>query len=222
MSSLSLSPPFLTYTTPRYKDQESGLSAYQVPNSVNPQNQTNFSEDSGFPVNWDPRYTAAWGFAAQVDAYSNFRVHNSSRKTSTKNDDGSYSAKEADSPDGFLISGNLPVTDDQGVHSVSLFSPAAPCIVPSASRHDCVPGLSLHELRTSSAPIVRNMDTDALLSSHLQLADVNVYSWGGGHEDFRGIMNSPDIANKIAHALCLGKDKNVTYSATKSRGQVKL
>ncbi|GAA5944718.1 alkaline phosphatase [Sporobolomyces koalae] len=150
--------------------QESGLSGYQVPQGVNPQNQTVYSEN-GFPATWDPRYTAAWGFAATVDTYSNFRVHNSSRKTSTKNADGTYSANEADSPDGFFLSGNLPVTDDQGVHSLS---------------------------------------------------DVNVYSWGPGHEDFRGIMNSPDIANHIARVLDLGKSKNVTYSSSKPRGQVKL
>ncbi|GAA6016871.1 hypothetical protein JCM11491_006895, partial [Sporobolomyces phaffii] len=153
--------------------QESGLSGYQVPSSVSPQNQTIFPSEDGFPVNWDPRYTAAWGLAATVDTYSNYRVHNSTRKMAIKNDNGTYSANQADSPDGFLLPGNLPVTDDQGVHSLS---------------------------------------------------DVNVYSFGPGHEDFRGIQNSPDIALKIANILGLGKNKNVTCASkpSKGRGSVKL
>ncbi|GAA5820485.1 hypothetical protein JCM10212_003813, partial [Sporobolomyces blumeae] len=98
--------------------RESGLSGYQVRPEDNPQNQTVVAHD-GFPATWSPRYTAAWGFAATVDKYDNFEVHNSTRKTSVENDDGSYSANEADSPGGFLDTGNLPVTDDQGVHSLS-------------------------------------------------------------------------------------------------------
>jgi hypothetical protein len=42
----------------------------------------------------------------------------------TKNENGTYSANQADSPDGFFLSGNLPVTENQGVHSVSLLSPS--------------------------------------------------------------------------------------------------
>jgi hypothetical protein len=103
-------------------DQESGLSGYQVPPTVSPQNQTTFATEEGFPATWNPRFTAAWGFAAQVDTYQNYQVHNSSRKTSIKNDNGTYSANQADSPDGFFLSGNLPVTDDQGVHSVRTFA----------------------------------------------------------------------------------------------------
>ncbi|GAA5954478.1 hypothetical protein JCM3765_004468 [Sporobolomyces pararoseus] len=152
--------------------QESGLSGYQVPQGVDPQDPTVYNNDSGFPASWDPRYTAAFGYASTVDTYADYRVHNASRKMAIKNENGTYSANQADSPDGFFLSGNLPVTDDQGVHSLS---------------------------------------------------DVNVYSWGPGHELFRGVQNSPDIANKIAYALDLGKKTNVTYSSRhRGRGQVKL
>ncbi|CDZ97713.1 alkaline phosphatase [Phaffia rhodozyma] len=43
------------------------------------------------------------------------------------------------------------------------------------------------------------------------LTDVPVYAWGPGHELFRGIQNSVDIAFKIAVALNLGQTSNVTY-----------
>ncbi|GAA5859147.1 hypothetical protein JCM1840_003774 [Sporobolomyces johnsonii] len=139
----------------------SGLSGYQAEEGMSPQNQTVvFSKDGpGFPVNWSPRYTAAWGFAADVDRYENYEVHNKTRETSIKLENGTYRANEEDAPGGFFVSGNLPVGDDQGVHS---------------------------------------------------LVDVPVYAWGPGHELFRGIQNSPEIAFKIAHALDLGRDKNVT------------
>ena len=42
---------------------ESGLSGYQVPQGVNPQKQSDFvgPQGPGFPVTWEPRYTAAFG-----------------------------------------------------------------------------------------------------------------------------------------------------------------
>ncbi|CEQ39936.1 SPOSA6832_01511, partial [Sporobolomyces salmonicolor] len=149
----------------------SGLSGYQAEEGASPQNQTVvFSKDGpGFPVNWSPRYTAAWGFAADVDRYE--QVHNKTRDTSIKLENGTYRANEEDGPGGFFVSGNLPVGDDQGVHS---------------------------------------------------LVDVPVYAWGPGHELFRGIQNSPEIAFKIAHALDLGRDKNVTKYPAAEYGSEKV
>ncbi|GAA5900401.1 alkaline phosphatase [Sporobolomyces salmoneus] len=153
--------------------QESGLSGYQVPQAVNPQDNQIYNNGSGFPATWDPRYTAAFGYASTVDTYADYRVHNQIREMAIENEDGTYSANKEDAPDGFFLSGNLPPTNDQGVHSLS---------------------------------------------------DVNVYTWGPGHELFRGVMNSPDIANRIALALDLGRKSNVTYSSKgkHGRGQVKL
>lgn len=71
-----------------------------------------------------------------------------------------YYANPADAPNGFTVNGTLPVSNDQGVHS---------------------------------------------------LTDVPVYAWGPGSENFRGVMNSPDIAFRIAKVLDLGRTKNVTY-----------
>ena len=45
--------------------------------------------------------------------------------------------------------------------------------------------------------------------------DVPIYSWGPGHELFRGVMGNVDIAFRIAEALDLGKDSNVTAAYKK-------
>jgi hypothetical protein len=44
---------------------------------------------------------------------------------------------------------------------------------------------------------------------------VNVYAFGPGHELFRGVMNSPDLAFKVALALDLGQSSNKTASYQK-------
>ncbi|BGP13933.1 hypothetical protein JCM10213v2_001871 [Rhodosporidiobolus nylandii] len=100
---------------------QSGLSAYMVAPGQDP--SQNFStvvgaQGPGFPVDWTPRYTAAMGFAAMVDQYEDYSVRNSTRKTSVKGEDGTAVANIEDAPQGFFISGNLPVGDDQGVHSL--------------------------------------------------------------------------------------------------------
>ncbi|GAA6027002.1 hypothetical protein JCM8097_006030 [Rhodosporidiobolus ruineniae] len=143
---------------------ESGLSGYQVAQGVNP--SRNFSEvigpnGPGFPVNWTPRWTAAMGFAGDVDQYEDYSVRNSSRATSVKLEDGTYAADIEDAPEGFFISGNLPTSGDQGVHS---------------------------------------------------LVDVQIFSWGPGHELFRGVLNSIDVGLNIGKALNLGRNKNATLA----------
>lgn len=56
---------------------QSGLSAYQVAAGNLPTNNTRVvgEHGEGFPVNWSPRYAAAWGLAADVDRYENFKIH---------------------------------------------------------------------------------------------------------------------------------------------------
>lgn len=60
-------------------DQQSGLSAYQVAAGNLPTNNTKVfgAHGEGFPVNWSPRYAAAWGLSADVDRFENFKVHDS-------------------------------------------------------------------------------------------------------------------------------------------------
>lgn len=148
---------------------ESGLSGYQVPQGVNPQNQTEVvgPQGPGFPVTWEPRYTAAFGLAATVDQYNDFKTHPSSRATSLEPlKNGTYRASLDDSPDGFFISGVLPTSNDQGVHS---------------------------------------------------LVDVQVFSYGPGHSLFNGMMDSTGIAQKIAQAMDLGRDKKGDLGVKKGR-----
>ncbi|WRT70827.1 uncharacterized protein IL334_007826 [Kwoniella shivajii] len=54
-----------------------------------------------------------------------------------------------------------------------------------------------------------NLGTGEAQGVH-SLVDVPVYAFGPGHELFRGVMNSPDLAFKVALALDLGRSSNVT------------
>ncbi|BGP38008.1 hypothetical protein JCM10449v2_001935 [Rhodotorula kratochvilovae] len=149
----------------------SGLSGYQVEQGVNPQNQTAVvgPQGEGFPVTWEPRYTAAFGLAASVDQFEDFKTHPSTRATSLeKLSNGTYRANIEDSPNGFFVSGNLPGTADQGVHS---------------------------------------------------LVDVQVFSWGPGHELFRGMMDSTNVAQRIAQAMDLGRDKKGDFAVGQRKGK---
>ena len=94
----------------------SGLSQYTV--------QTNatlrYSEGTNFPANWDPRYSLFSGLAATPDRRENYQVHKDGPRMPTMNiskNDYTYSYKDAVS--GFVADGNLPVADDQGVHSLT-------------------------------------------------------------------------------------------------------
>lgn len=42
------------------------------------------------------------------------------------------------------------------------------------------------------------------------LVDVPIYAFGPGHELFRGVMGNVDLAFRVAEALGLGRDSNVT------------
>lgn len=73
----------------------------------------------GFPVEWEPRYAIAAGFAAMVDQYEDYHTRNSTRDTSISNKTtGRVHANKEDAPQGFFISGNLPTTSGSGVHSL--------------------------------------------------------------------------------------------------------
>lgn len=43
------------------------------------------------------------------------------------------------------------------------------------------------------------------------LTDVGIWAWGPSSDLFRGHMNNVDVAFKIARALALGRQQNVTY-----------
>jgi len=100
--------------------EQSGLSQY-----INTGNLT--YTDSNFPSNWDPRYTLFQGLMASPDRRENWSVHKNGPRVPASaaaaaaaatgaND---YYAHPADGTGGILLNGTLPVSDDQGVHSLT-------------------------------------------------------------------------------------------------------
>ncbi|KAL0577138.1 hypothetical protein V5O48_004852 [Marasmius crinis-equi] len=101
---------------------ESGLSGYTVTPDSSPTNNTLVvgPQGPGFPVNWNPRYAIAAGFGANPDHRENYQLNlTGPRLPATKGGDGSFQVNPQDQPDGFVVNGTLPVSDDQGVHSLT-------------------------------------------------------------------------------------------------------
>ncbi|EHY54972.1 hypothetical protein HRR83_005770 [Exophiala dermatitidis] len=106
--------------------QESGLSQYVVANRSAPigsdQNLV-YSEGVNFPANWDPRYTLFQGVTANPDHRENYQVHKDGPRLPALNITGfsnnDYYVNYVDAVTGFLINGTLPVSADQGVHSLT-------------------------------------------------------------------------------------------------------
>ncbi|KAF2440800.1 alkaline phosphatase-like protein [Karstenula rhodostoma CBS 690.94] len=95
--------------------QNSGLSQYQ--------NTGNLSYvDSNFPRNWDPRYTLFSGLTANPDHRENYTVHKDGPRepaVELEEDSDDYHTNPEDAENGIEINGNLPVSNDQGVHSLT-------------------------------------------------------------------------------------------------------
>ncbi|KAF1958723.1 alkaline phosphatase-like protein [Byssothecium circinans] len=95
--------------------ENSGLSQYQ--------NTGNLTyTDSNFPKNWDPRYTLFQGLMADPDRRENWSVRKDGpRKPAAELVKGSsdYYANSKDGEGGLLLNGTLPVSNDQGVHSLT-------------------------------------------------------------------------------------------------------
>jgi len=98
----------------------SGLSAYTVPQGVEPNNQTIFTgpQGEGFPVTWDPRYTIANGWVAIPDHRENYEVPKDHERLPAVSNSSGYFFNPADSLKGFAMTGNLDVVQAQGVHSL--------------------------------------------------------------------------------------------------------
>lgn len=99
--------------------QNSGLSQYTVeaPDGVS------YNTGPNFPVNWDPRYVIASGMGASPDRREDYRVRKEGPRTPATTaegfDDDEYFANPAQTPDGFIVNGTLPVDQSQGVHSLT-------------------------------------------------------------------------------------------------------
>ncbi|KAK3719737.1 hypothetical protein LTR37_004274 [Vermiconidia calcicola] len=79
--------------------------------------------DSNFPSNWSPRYTLAEGFGANPDHRENYRVHKNGPRLPAVNISGfpeeEFFVNPEDAKSGFVVNGTLPVSYDQGVHSLT-------------------------------------------------------------------------------------------------------
>lgn len=97
---------------------KSGLSQYTVggPGALK------YSEGVHFPARWDPRYTLHTLVTANPDHRENFQVHKDGPRVPASILNGvedDYYVDYRDAPTGFIINGTLPVSDDQGVHSLT-------------------------------------------------------------------------------------------------------
>ncbi|KAL9125871.1 MAG: hypothetical protein Q9217_004984 [Psora testacea] len=109
--------------------RNAGLSQYTNANSEDgpssnssSHNNTSVRYTNGtfFPANWDPRYTLFSALGADPDRRENYQVHKSGPRVPVTNstpDD--YYVNYKDAVSGFIINGTLPVSDDQGVHSLT-------------------------------------------------------------------------------------------------------
>lgn len=96
--------------------EQSGLSGYVMSGNLT------YTEGVHFPHNWDPRYTLFSGVSANPDRRENYQVHKDGpRKAAVEleEDSGDYHANPEDAPGGIDLNGNLPVENDQGVHSLT-------------------------------------------------------------------------------------------------------
>lgn len=112
--------------------RESGLSQYTNPHSepgpsssgVSPHaNNTaglSFTNGTYFPSNWDPRYTLFSALGADPDRRENYQVHKSGPRLPASNSTpADYYVDYKDAVSGFVVNGTLPVSEAQGVHSLT-------------------------------------------------------------------------------------------------------
>ncbi|KAF2741225.1 alkaline phosphatase-like protein [Polyplosphaeria fusca] len=95
--------------------QNSGLSQYQETGNLT-------YTDSNFPKNWDPRYTLFQGLMADPDRRENWSVHKDGPRepaVELVEDSDDYYVNPEDGEGGLLLNGTLPVSNDQGVHSLT-------------------------------------------------------------------------------------------------------
>ena len=103
--------------------QNSGLSQYTVPIGHGNGSSLTYTEGTHFPANWDPRYTLFQGLRASPDTRENYQVHKNGPRVPAINITG-FSSEDffvnyMDAVTGFLVNGTLPVSADQGVHSLT-------------------------------------------------------------------------------------------------------
>lgn len=106
--------------------QEAGHSQYVVANTSMPAGSDQnlvYTQGVHFPVNVDPRYTYFQGVTAFPDHRENYTVHKRGPRVPAINitgfDNEDFYVNYIDAVTGFLVNGTLPVSADQGVHSLT-------------------------------------------------------------------------------------------------------
>lgn len=95
--------------------EQSGLSQYTVPVEG-----VSYNTGPNFPVNWDPRYVIASGMGASPDRREDYRVIKDKPRTpAVEVGENGYMVNPAQTLDGFVVNGTLPVSESQGVHSLT-------------------------------------------------------------------------------------------------------
>jgi alkaline phosphatase len=104
--------------------EASGLSQYTVadPSGGN-DSALVYTEGTYFPSNWDPRYTLYSAVTANPDHRENYEVHKNGPRVPALNRTGlpvrDFYVNDRDSVGGIVVNGTLPVSADQGVHSLT-------------------------------------------------------------------------------------------------------
>lgn len=95
--------------------EKSGQSQYTVPVEG-----VSYNTGPNFPVNWDPRYVIASGMGASPDRREDYRVIKDKPRTpAVEVGENGYMVNAAQTLDGFVVNGTLPVSESQGVHSLT-------------------------------------------------------------------------------------------------------
>jgi len=92
--------------------ENSGLSQYTMGSGGS---SLRYSEGVHFPSRWDPRYSLHAGVVAFPDHRENYQVHADGPRTPANGPVANYK----DAVTGFLVNGTLPLTSDEGVHSLT-------------------------------------------------------------------------------------------------------
>jgi len=78
------------------------------------------AQGPNFPVTWNPRYAYAAGFGANPDHRESYMMNQTGvRLPATAAGANNFQVNPADQPGGFIVNGTLPVSEPQGVHSVT-------------------------------------------------------------------------------------------------------
>lgn len=101
----------------------SGLSQYTIATNMSNTSALHYSDGVHFPADWDPRYTLFSGLSADPDRRENYQVHKDGPRLPATNisnpNPSDYYVNYKDAVTGFVVNGTLPVSDDQGVHSLT-------------------------------------------------------------------------------------------------------